>query len=149
MLELLLPRAATTFGIDGIAGVLHIQYVHDPVHPVVSQQYTVDGASIQASAPFPYTNEWGLNYGLLFPFFVAGWMPAMPGGAFRVAPFVLTASALPGGEDREPRHVVGVAVVTVVVHRSACVSRTGSSPRWREHRWPRLWCCWPPPWAAW
>ena len=125
LLELLLPRAATTFGINGIAGVLHIQYVHDLVHPVMSQNYSVNGAvHPRASAPFPYTNDWGLNYGLLLPFFLASWMRRDAGWRFRVAPFVLAASLYPVVKTENRGMWIGVAVVTIVVAiRSACFGR--------------------------
>lgn len=77
-------------------GLKHIQFVHDTVHPVIAQLYSVDGfANPRASAPFAYTNEWGLNFGLLLPFFLAGWLGRDSGWRRRVAPIVLLAAVYP------------------------------------------------------
>jgi hypothetical protein len=125
LLELLLPRIGTTFGINGVADVLHTQYVHDLVHPVMAQNYSVNGAvHPRASAPFPYTNDWGLNYGLLLPFFLASWLRRDAGWRFRVAPLVLVASLYPVVKTENRGMWIGVAVVTIVVAiRSACFGR--------------------------
>ncbi|MGH3494868.1 MAG: hypothetical protein ACRDQ1_16755, partial [Sciscionella sp.] len=63
-IELLLPRRLTQF-----------QFVHDLVHPVVAQLYSVNGVeNPRVSAPFAYTNDWGLNVACLLPFFIVGWL---------------------------------------------------------------------------
>lgn len=62
-LELVLPRSVTS-----------IEFVHILVHPQVVQLY--EGAVTdlpRPSAPFTFTNFWGLNYALFLPFFVVGW----------------------------------------------------------------------------
>ena len=64
LFELVLPKR-----------LMHIQYVHDLVHPVIAQRYSVDGVyQPRASAPFAYTNDWGLNCAMLLPFFVVGFV---------------------------------------------------------------------------
>jgi hypothetical protein len=64
LFELFLPKRLT-----------HVQYVHDLIHPVIAQRYSVDGVfQPRASAPFAYTNDWGLNCATLLPFFVIGFV---------------------------------------------------------------------------
>lgn len=106
-------------------GVTHIQYVHDLVHPVMSQNYSVNGAvRPRASAPFPYTNDWGLNYGLLLPFFLASWMRRDAGWRRLAAPLVLVASLYPVVKTENRGMWIGVVIVTIVVAiRSACFGR--------------------------
>jgi hypothetical protein len=85
LVEFVLPRHIT-----------HVQYVHDLVHPVVAQRYTVAGiVHPRASAPFPYTNTWGLNFACLLPFFVVGWLGRGAGWRRHVAPLVLIIAVYP------------------------------------------------------
>ena len=69
LFELVLPKR-----------LMHVQYVHDLVHPVIAQRYSVDGVyQPRASAPFAYTNDWGLNCAMLLPFFVIGFVRGSTG----------------------------------------------------------------------
>ncbi|HET6876611.1 MAG TPA: hypothetical protein VFH38_03700 [Jatrophihabitans sp.] len=71
-----------------------VAFVHDTIHPVVAQLYTVDGVlNPRTSAPFAYTNIWGLNIACLLPFFCVGWLRRDAGWHRRAAPFVLLAAA--------------------------------------------------------
>ena len=94
VIELVLPRKAT-----------HFQFVHDLVHPAVAQLYAINGVeNPRASAPFAYTNDWGLNFACLLPFFLVGWLGrdaaglAAPRGAARPAPRALSRDLV--GEPR-------------------------------------------------
>lgn len=52
------------------------EYVRDLVIPKFSQQQTPWGSPVtfsRPSAPFPYTNGWGVNFALLLPFVLLAW----------------------------------------------------------------------------
>ena len=85
VLELLLPHS-----------VSHLPFVHDLVHPTLAQIYTDQGyVNPRASAPFAYTNDWGLNFTCLLPFFLLGWLGRDAGWRRRFAPLVLVVAAYP------------------------------------------------------
>lgn len=71
------------------------QFVADLVHAQSAQVQDFLGyANARPSAPFTYTNEWGLNIALTLPFFVAEWWRR--GGRWRVAmPVLLVVAAVP------------------------------------------------------
>lgn len=84
-IELLLPHRVTS-----------IQFVHDLVHPVVAQLNVVDNVeNPRASAPFPYTNGWALNFAVLLPFFLFAWFGPDSGWRRRVGPLVLALALVP------------------------------------------------------
>lgn len=78
--ELLLPNSVTS-----------IAFVRDLIHPTTAQVYSFQGAyNPRPSAPFPYSNDWGVTYACTVPFFVAGWVVARRGWQ-RVAGLALIA----------------------------------------------------------
>ncbi|KRF13762.1 hypothetical protein ASG90_13050 [Nocardioides sp. Soil797] len=85
VLELVLPH-----------GVATVPYVRDLVHPTVAQLYTEGGElNPRPSAPFPYTNDWGINYACLLPIFAVSWLNRSAGWHRLAAPVVLVASLVP------------------------------------------------------
>ncbi len=85
LMELVLPHR-----VDSIA------FVRDLIHPSVAQLYTADGAlNPRPSAPFPYANDWGVNYACLLPFFIATWFGKGAGWRRYVGPFIFVASLVP------------------------------------------------------
>lgn len=77
-------------------GLSRVQFVHDLVHPVVAQRYTVEGMqNPRVSAPFAYTNDWGLNFACLLPFFVVGWLGRGAGWRRPAGAVILVAAAVP------------------------------------------------------
>lgn len=84
-LELLLPRS-----------VAHQTFIHEIIHPQLAQTQEVLGyVAPRPSAPFPFSNIWGLNFVCLAPFFVRGWIGRDAGWRRYVAPFVLLAALVP------------------------------------------------------
>ncbi|MGK2875859.1 MAG: O-antigen ligase family protein [Nocardioides sp.] len=76
-------------------GLADIAFVRDMIHANLAQVQTVLGyQSPRPSAPFTYTNDWGLNFALLLGFFVVGWL-SRPGWQRRVASVILAASLVP------------------------------------------------------
>lgn len=72
------------------------QFVSDLVHPSAAQLQQVLGfESPRPSAPFTYSNIWGLNYACFLPFFLFAWCGKDAGWRRFVAPFVLLSGAVP------------------------------------------------------
>jgi hypothetical protein len=64
LLELVLPN-----------GVTRVQFVDHMIHPSAAQLQDVLGYQApRPSAPYPYTNTWGLNYVVTLPFFLHAWL---------------------------------------------------------------------------
>lgn len=84
VLELLLPRALSNNG-----------FVSSLVHPQVAQiQDFLGYVEPRPSAPFAFSNEWGLNIAVTMPFFVASWWTR--GGSYKLlVPIVLGLSMIP------------------------------------------------------
>lgn len=114
LLELLLPGRLT-----------HIQYVHDLIHPVVAQLYTADGlVNPRASAPFAYTNDWGLNFACLLPLFIQGWIRDANGLRRRIGVAILAASIYPAVVAQNRGMWLALVVVAIVIAiRSAIFGR--------------------------
>jgi O-Antigen ligase len=72
-------------------GVSSIGFIGAQIHPTFAQSYDVQ----RPSAPFPYANEWGLNFACLLPFFVASWCHRDAGWRLIAAPFVLALAVIP------------------------------------------------------
>ena len=71
-------------------------FVRDLIHPSVAQLYSSDGTlNPRPSAPFPYTNDWGVNFACLLPFFVATWFGKDAGWRRFVGPVIFLASLVP------------------------------------------------------
>lgn len=104
---------------------VNVQYIHDLIHPVISQRYTVDGVvNPRASAPFAYTNDWGLNYACLLPFFVQSWVRDAGPRRRRVGIVILVASVYPLIETQNRGAWLAIVVMALVVaFRSAMFGR--------------------------
>ena len=72
-------------------GVSSIGFINAQIHPTFAQIYEVQ----RPSAPFPYANEWGLNFACLLPFFIGSWCHRDAGWRRVAAPFVLALSVIP------------------------------------------------------
>ncbi len=84
-LELVLPRAIATQ-----------EFVHAQIHPNLAQVMTVLGHEApRPSAPFTYTNTWGLAYLVLVPFFIKAWTGRDSEWRRFLAPVILALSAIP------------------------------------------------------
>jgi hypothetical protein len=56
------------------SGVTNIQFVQKMIHPEAAELQRVLGyVSPRPSAPFAFTNTWGLNYAVTLPFFLYTW----------------------------------------------------------------------------
>lgn len=85
LLEVLLPARVSGIG-----------FVHSLIHPTVAQLQDILGyAAPRPSAPFTYTNAWGLNYVCFLPFFLRAWCARDAGWRRLLAPPVLLASTVP------------------------------------------------------
>src|SRR5699024_799575 len=63
LLEMLLPNGLASNG-----------FVNSLIHPQVAQVHTFLGyEEPRPSAPFAYTNEWGLATAVTLPFFIVSW----------------------------------------------------------------------------
>lgn len=85
VLEMILPHNLTS-----------IDFVRFLVHPRASQLY--EGAATDTprpSAPFAYSNIWGLNFALFLPFFVYAWFGREARWRRRLAPVLLPLSLVP------------------------------------------------------
>ena len=85
LLELVLPNS-----------LARIPFVDFLIHPQVAQLY--DGAASQTprpSAPFAYSNIWGLNFACYLPFFIAGWWSKDAGWRRPLAPVLLLLALVP------------------------------------------------------
>ena len=55
-------------------GLANQQFIYKMIHPTAAQTMEVLGySSPRPSAPFFFTNTWGLNVAVFLPFFVLGW----------------------------------------------------------------------------
>jgi hypothetical protein len=71
-------------------------FVHELVRPSFAQVQDFLGYDLgRPKAPFAYTNDWGSNFGLLFPVFILGWWGSRNRLRRRLAPLFLLASLVP------------------------------------------------------
>lgn len=85
VLELVLPASVSKVG-----------FVYNTIHPTLAQVQSFLGyAAARPSAPYAYTNDWGLNFALFLPFFVRGWCGRDAGWRRAVAPLVLVSATIP------------------------------------------------------
>ena len=85
LLEVVLPHSIT-----------RVPFVDFLIHPQVTQLY--DGAASKTprpSAPFAYSNIWGLNFACYLPFFLAGWWSKDAGWRRPLAPLLLLLALVP------------------------------------------------------
>ncbi len=83
LLELLLPKS-----------ISKIQFISKMIHPSAAQLQDVLGyAAPRPSAPYAFTNTWGLNFVCTLPFFVLGWCQRDSGWRrFAAIPILLIAA---------------------------------------------------------
>jgi hypothetical protein len=85
LLELILPHSLTSYS-----------FVYTKVHLVASEGHTILGATGgRTSAPFAFSNVWGLNFACFLPFFVLGWLGRDAGWRRLVAPLILLVAVIP------------------------------------------------------
>lgn len=105
LLEVVLPHSVT-----------RIEFIDFLIHPQVSQLY--EGAVIQTprpSAPFAYSNIWGLNFAAFLPFFVVGWWAKATGARRRLAPFLLLVALVPAVQSLNRGLWAALVVMAVFV----------------------------------
>ena len=115
-LELVLPR-----------GISKVGQVNEAVHLQVAQVQDFLGYSqARPDAPFPYTNVWGANLGLLIPMFVAGFLTKMASQRCRVVGVVILALAVPPIINSVNRGlwIALIAAAVYVILRLALLGRT-------------------------
>lgn len=108
VLEILLPNSITS-----------IQFVRDLIHPTVAQVYTFQGSfNPRPSAPFPYSNDWGVTYACTVPLFIAGWIVGQHGWRRVLSALLLIASVVPVvlSQNRGLWLALVLMVVFVAVH---------------------------------
>jgi hypothetical protein len=85
LLEVVLPKH-----------IAQIPFVRAQVHPTVAELQDVLGyENPRPSAPFAFSNTWGLNFACFLPLFVYGWCRKGCGWRRVAAPFVLLLGLLP------------------------------------------------------
>lgn len=85
VIELLLP-----------GNIVDIPFVQQMVHPNLAQVQRVLGyQEARPSAPFSYTNTWGLAFACFLPFFVVSWFGRDAGWRRVVGPVVLAVAMVP------------------------------------------------------
>lgn len=85
LMELVLPQGLVSNG-----------FVYNMIHPSAAQLQDVLGYQApRPSAPFSYSNIWGLNYACLVPFFCYGWWQGRQRWRRVLLPVVLLVSAVP------------------------------------------------------
>ena len=106
-------------------GVTDSAFVSFLVHPEVVQLYA--GAATDTarpSAPFPYSNIWGLNFACFLPFFVHAWMGKDAGWRRFLAPLILLVALVPAVQSLN--RGLWIALLTgalIVAVRSAMAGR--------------------------
>ena len=84
VMELILP-----------GGLADEQFVYKMIHPTAAQLMEVLGyESPRPSAPFFFTNTWGLNIAVFLPYFLLGWTGKDAGWRRLLAPVVLVGAAV-------------------------------------------------------
>jgi hypothetical protein len=85
LLEVLLPNR-----------VANQSFIFNLIHPTIAEiQQVLGHPSPRPSAPFAFANTWGLNFAVLLPFFLRGWLGRDGGWRRLAAPFILMAAAIP------------------------------------------------------
>jgi capsular polysaccharide biosynthesis protein len=103
--------------------ISNVQFVHDMIHPVLAQVYTAAGAeNPRASAPFAYTNDWGLNFACLLPFFLVGWLGRDGGWRRRAGVIVLLVAIYPVVQSANRGLWLALVVCGVLVATRAALS---------------------------
>ncbi len=85
LLEIILPQS-----------ISKIQFISKMIHPSAAQLQEVLGYEApRPSAPYAFTNTWGLNFVCTLPFFILGWCLRGSGWRRFFAPVVLVLAAIP------------------------------------------------------
>ncbi|MGL5858107.1 MAG: hypothetical protein ACRC35_06825 [Angustibacter sp.] len=116
LLELMLPQSIT-----------RVPFVERMIHPSAAQLQDVLGfESPRPSAPYTFTNTWGLNFVCTLPFFLYAWCGRDAGRRRYLAPVVLLAAAVPAvfSINRGMWATIVVLALFVAV-RSALTGRPG------------------------
>jgi hypothetical protein len=72
------------------------QFVYTKIHPVAAEAHDILGSTGgRTSAPFAFSNVWGLNFACFLPFFILGWLGRDAGWRRIVAPFILAIATVP------------------------------------------------------
>lgn len=105
-MELILPH-----------GIAHIDFVHSLIHPGVAQVIDPEHPTgdPRTSAPFTYTNEWGLSFACLLPFFVAAWFGREAAWRRHAAPWILLIAVYPVVQSRNRGLWIALVVTGLVV----------------------------------
>lgn len=106
-------------------GLTNSSFVSFLVHPDVVQLYA--GAATDTarpSAPFQYSNIWGLNFACYLPFFVHAWMGKAAGWRRYLAPVILLAALVPAVQSlNRGLWIALIAGAVIVAVRSALAGR--------------------------
>ncbi|MEO7061181.1 MAG: hypothetical protein ABI083_15775, partial [Lapillicoccus sp.] len=127
VLGVLIPRVTFPSAIELVLpkSILNISQVQQMVHPSLAQFQQVLGyQEARPSAPFTYTNTWGLGLACFLPYFVIAWFGKDAGWRRIVGPFVLLAALAPVVQSLN-RGLWGalVGVVVFVALRYAVMGR--------------------------
>lgn len=126
LLGLLLPSLSFPSLLQMILpnGIARQPFVHDLIHVQVAQIQTFLGTpQPRPSAPFAYTNEWGLATACTLPFFLAAWWNR--GRRWRIAAVLVTVVAMftvVSSLNRGTWGAIAVMAIFIVV-RSAALGR--------------------------
>ncbi len=118
VMELGLGFAGQALNAPALGALANQPFVNTLIHPAASQIQTVLGfESPRPSAPFRYTNTWGLVFALTLPFFVHAWMGKSAKWRRWLAPVILLVAMVPAvySVDRG----MWAAVVVIVLFLSA------------------------------
>lgn len=98
VLGVLLPHFEFSSALELIlpSRIAETPFINSMIHPSAAQVQDVLGYSApRPSAPYSYTNTWGLNYAVTLPFFLYAWLGKDSGWRRYVAPLILIVSAVP------------------------------------------------------
>jgi hypothetical protein len=114
LLELLLPGSVTSN-----------QFIQSIIHPSAAQLQDVLGHQApRPSAPFAYSNTWGMNFCVTLPFFIHSWCGRRAGWRRWAAVFVLIVAAVTAIESINRGMWLTLAVMAVFLAiRSAFAAR--------------------------
>ncbi|MGL5829279.1 MAG: hypothetical protein ACRC0L_06890, partial [Angustibacter sp.] len=116
LLELILPKS-----------ISKIQFITKKIHPSAAQLQDVLGyAAPRPSAPYAFTNTWGLNFVCTLPFFIYGWCQRDSGWRRYAAGPILLLAAIPAIYSINRGMWLALVVMALfVAARSAVIGRPG------------------------
>jgi hypothetical protein len=115
-LELLLPK-----------GVTNVQFIMKMIHPTAAQLQDVLGyQSPRPSAPYTFTNTWGMNFTVTLPFFLHAWFGKEAGWRRLAAPPILLIAAVAAVMSLNRGMWIALIVMALFVAvRSAMIGKPG------------------------